>query len=289
MWLVSSSTSNTANTNTNTNTNATTEKNIRVALLPASTSIHPSLHPSPSPSIESRPPLFGALTTRELRKDELVARYASVITPSSSYVGDALNGYAGMGVPKPFVHLVPPLRRARRKAGRGGGERGEGNEVGDGGGNWGYGGEGDNGEEGEEDEEEEEEGTVKYIQKIPSVQGAVSAALLALGDGNWKMGEGVQVGAVGKRQGGAAYDEGMGGEDEGREVLEHYIHDVISTTITSLTTIAKTSRRPAFGAIFLLNNITYLRVHLSSTPFSLSSASPPSIPLKQTHYRPPAE
>ncbi|KAJ2935205.1 hypothetical protein H1R20_g1896, partial [Candolleomyces eurysporus] len=29
--------------------------------------------------------------------------------------------------------------------------------------------------------------TVKYISKIPEVEGAVSAALLALGDGNWKM------------------------------------------------------------------------------------------------------
>jgi hypothetical protein len=73
---------------------------------------------------------------------------------------------------------------------------------------------------------------VTYISKIPDVQGAVSAALLALGDGNWKMGEGVQVGAVGKRaqptSSSSAYG-GMDGEeegpDEGREVLEHYIRE----------------------------------------------------------------
>ena len=34
-----------------------------------------------------------------------------------------------------------------------------------------------------------------------------------------------------------------------------HVDDVISTALTSLTTISKTSRRPAFGAIFLLNNI----------------------------------
>jgi len=35
---------------------------------------------------------------------------------------------------------------------------------------------------------------VKYLKRRPQVRAAVSSALLALGDGNWKMGEGVQVG-----------------------------------------------------------------------------------------------
>ncbi|TEB24086.1 hypothetical protein FA13DRAFT_1797469 [Coprinellus micaceus] len=134
--------------------------------------------------------------------------------------------------------------------------------------------------------------TVTYISKIPDVQGAVSAALLALGDGNWKMGEGVQVGAVGKRAqptpSSSAYG-GMDGEeegpDEGREVLEHYIHDVISTALASLTTISKTSRRPAFGAIFLLNNIAYLRIHLISSPTASLVVSKSTLDLLQSNFR----
>jgi len=33
-------------------------------------------------------------------------------------------------------------------------------------------------------------------------------------------------------------------------------------TITSLVTLSRSQRRPAFGSIFLLNNISYLRTHL---------------------------
>ena len=53
-----------------------------------------------------------------------------------------------------------------------------------------------------------------HSPKIPEVEAwAVSAALLALGDGNWKMGEGVQVGQKSKGN----------GADEGSEnvVVEH--------------------------------------------------------------------
>jgi hypothetical protein len=58
--------------------------------------------------------------------------------------------------------------------------------------------------------------SVKYISKIPEVEGAVSAALLALGDGNWKIGEGAQVGQKSK---------GCDGLEEGSEnvVLEPFI------------------------------------------------------------------
>lgn len=52
---------------------------------------------------------------------------------------------------------------------------------------------------------------MQYIDKIPEVKDAVGAALLTLGDGNWKMGEGMQAGKTKLGQG-----------DE-QTVLEHYI------------------------------------------------------------------
>ncbi|TFK72839.1 exocyst complex component exo70 subunit [Pluteus cervinus] len=90
--------------------------------------------------------------------------------------------------------------------------------------------------------------TVKYMERLPEVQSAVGSALLTLGDGNWKMGEGVQVGKGPKLADG---DEGV--------ILEHYVYDVITTCVNSLNTLSRTSKRPAFAAIFLLNNISYLR------------------------------
>lgn len=51
--------------------------------------------------------------------------------------------------------------------------------------------------------------TVAYLERIPTVQGAVESALLALGDGNWKMGEGIQVGKGAK-------------DDEDGNILEHF-------------------------------------------------------------------
>jgi exocyst complex component 7 len=46
----------------------------------------------------------------------------------------------------------------------------------------------------------------------------------------------------------------------------HHPDDVINTVITSLTTISKSQKRPAFGSIFLLNNISYLRMHILLEP-----------------------
>jgi len=93
--------------------------------------------------------------------------------------------------------------------------------------------------------------TVKYIEHIPYVQSAVESALLALGDGNWKMGEGVQVG------------KGVRTDDTtNSNIVEHFVHDIVITTINSLVTLSRTSRRPAFGSIFLLNNVSYLRLRL---------------------------
>ncbi|KAF8325711.1 Cullin repeat-like-containing domain protein [Amanita rubescens] len=108
--------------------------------------------------------------------------------------------------------------------------------------------------------------TVTYLSKLPIVKGAVGSALLSLGDGNWKMGEGVQVGKGSKLPLG-----GEGGDAE-QTILEHYIHDVITTTIASITALSKASRRPAVAGTFLINNIHYLNAHL------LQSPSDPSLP-----------
>ncbi|KAJ7851811.1 Cullin repeat-like-containing domain protein [Mycena olivaceomarginata] len=89
---------------------------------------------------------------------------------------------------------------------------------------------------------------VKYMDRLPEVHGAAAAALLQLGDGNWKMGEGVTVGKNSK----------LGDGDE-QLILEHFIYDVVATAISSLTTISRTQRRPAHGSMYLLNNMSYLR------------------------------
>jgi len=53
---------------------------------------------------------------------------------------------------------------------------------------------------------------VKYIEKIPRAQSAIESTLLALGDGNWKMGEGIQVGR------GARMDEASDSN-----IIEHFV------------------------------------------------------------------
>ncbi|KAJ7493648.1 Cullin repeat-like-containing domain protein [Mycena latifolia] len=96
---------------------------------------------------------------------------------------------------------------------------------------------------------------VKYLDRLPEVHGAAAAALLQLGDGNWKMGEGVQVGKGAK----------LGDGDE-QIILEHFVYDVVTTAISSLTTISRTQRRPAYGAIYMLNNMAYLQHHVLDAP-----------------------
>jgi exocyst complex component 7 len=44
------------------------------------------------------------------------------------------------------------------------------------------------------------------------------------------------------------------------------IGDVLSTLIATLTTLSKSHKRPAISAIFILNNMSYLRYHLLSEP-----------------------
>ncbi|TFY63520.1 hypothetical protein EVG20_g6281 [Dentipellis fragilis] len=93
--------------------------------------------------------------------------------------------------------------------------------------------------------------TIRYLEQLPDVREAVGAVLLALGDGNWRMGDGVQVNKGPKL-----------GEGSEKVILEHYVYDVVSTLLTSLTTLSRTSRRPAFGSVFLLNNVSHLRTAL---------------------------
>ena len=53
---------------------------------------------------------------------------------------------------------------------------------------------------------------MQYLERLPDVQDAVASALMTLGDGNWRMGEGVQVGQKAPKI--ADIDE--------RTILEHY-------------------------------------------------------------------
>ena len=43
---------------------------------------------------------------------------------------------------------------------------------------------------------------------------------------------------------------------------------MVNTTITSLVTLSRSQRRPTFGSVFLLNNISYLRTHLLIQPIN---------------------
>ncbi|KAI0784074.1 Cullin repeat-like-containing domain protein [Abortiporus biennis] len=97
--------------------------------------------------------------------------------------------------------------------------------------------------------------TVEYLERMPEVQSAVGAALQTLGDGNWKMGEGVQVGKAGKTT-----------ETNERTLMEHFLHDVIHLTVTSLQTLSRANKRPSFGSIFLVNNLAYLRTRILVKP-----------------------
>ncbi|KAG8886158.1 hypothetical protein FRB97_007196 [Tulasnella sp. 331] len=96
---------------------------------------------------------------------------------------------------------------------------------------------------------------VDYIYQIPDIQSTVASALRTLGDGNWNMGGGAVVNKKEKDH-----------EADDRELLDHYIHDVITTLTSTLTALAKTQRRPALASIFVLNNIAYVRARLLEAP-----------------------
>ena len=47
---------------------------------------------------------------------------------------------------------------------------------------------------------------------------------------------------------------------------------MVSTTITSIVTLSRSQRRPAFGSLFLLNNVSYLRTRLLTHPINGTDA-----------------
>jgi uncharacterized protein len=68
----------------------------------------PSHFPHSTTSI--LPPSYYLHTTHPIASSSLITPYTSTVTPSSAYLSDPLNAYAGLGVPKPYVHLFgPPL------------------------------------------------------------------------------------------------------------------------------------------------------------------------------------
>jgi len=97
---------------------------------------------------------------------------------------------------------------------------------------------------------------VQFLNNMQQVIIASGDILSLLGDGNWKMGEG--VGVVKKKQ------EAV--EVSAQTLIEHYIYDVVITFTTSITSIARTQRRPPFDTFFVLNNIAYLRKNLLLDP-----------------------
>ncbi|KAH8813634.1 exocyst complex component, exo70 subunit [Flagelloscypha sp. PMI_526] len=112
--------------------------------------------------------------------------------------------------------------------------------------------------------------TVKYLDRLPDVQGAAASALLALGDGNWKMGEGVAVSKGPKL-----------GEGDEQIILEHFVFDIIQTLSQTLTALSKL-KRPAFGSMYLLNNTCYIRQHVIVDPRNEATPTLLSRPTKDT-------
>ncbi|KAG1772870.1 Cullin repeat-like-containing domain protein [Suillus placidus] len=106
--------------------------------------------------------------------------------------------------------------------------------------------------------------TVQYLNRIPDVQDAVGSALSALGDGNWKMGDGKQVGKTPKSS---------SVELNEKVLIQHFVYDIMNTLIGSLTTLSRTQRRPPFGSVFLLNNVSHLVSHLVLRPTNPNTPS----------------
>jgi len=117
--------------------------------------------------------------------------------------------------------------------------------------------------------------TVEYLERLPELRKEAASVLLSLGDGNWKMGEGTQIGKAGRQD----IDE--------QTILEHFTYDVVHTTIQTLLALSRANKRPAFGSVFLLNNISYLRNHLLVEPRNdvLSLLSKPTREVLNSNYR----
>ncbi|KAG8795134.1 hypothetical protein FRC12_017636 [Ceratobasidium sp. 428] len=100
---------------------------------------------------------------------------------------------------------------------------------------------------------------VDYLEQIPAVADAMSSMLITLGDGNWRMGEGTIPGSK------ARIEES---DEPERMILEHYTYDIISSLVSTLTTISRFLKRPALTAIFMLNNVSYIRDRVMVAPRS---------------------
>ncbi|KZV66270.1 exocyst complex component, exo70 subunit [Peniophora sp. CONT] len=101
--------------------------------------------------------------------------------------------------------------------------------------------------------------TVDYMKNLLEVRDAVGDALASLGDGNWRMGDGVRVAGAQKL--------GVGSE---MILLEHYIYDVVNTVLTSLAALARSQPRASVGSVFQLNNVAYLKTELLTTSHPVS-------------------
>jgi exocyst complex protein 7 len=90
--------------------------------------------------------------------------------------------------------------------------------------------------------------TLRYLEQLLEVRDAVGPALMLLGDGNWRMGDGIQ----------AKPNKGKPAPGSESVLIAHYTYDVVTTLLTSLTSLSRMQRRPAFGSVFLLNNTSYI-------------------------------
>ena len=66
---------------------------------------------------------------------------------------------------------------------------------------------------------------MQYLERLLAVQDAAASALLTLGDGNWRMGEGAQVGKTKTTE----VDE--------RTVLEHFTCETLPLLTTTISNI----------------------------------------------------
>ncbi|KAF5389705.1 hypothetical protein D9757_005962 [Collybiopsis confluens] len=92
--------------------------------------------------------------------------------------------------------------------------------------------------------------SAEAVQFLNNIQDALTGSgdiFTVIGDGNWRMGEGVVV----KKQQLAEISQ--------QTLIKHFVYDFAITILNTVNQIAKTQRRPPFETFFLLNNIAYLR------------------------------
>lgn len=114
---------------------------------------------------------------------------------------------------------------------------------------------------------------VNFLEQVPLVEEAVIASLSTLGDGNWRMGEG--VGKGGKIGNTAIENEkALVGHFIRRSfinrglisnTIDDALDDVITTLVNALNMLAK-GRRPQMGSIYFLNNVSFIRSRLLDSP-----------------------